>query len=76
MVFKDGRVYDILKWVLLTVVPALNILITSLCALYGWTWGNIVIGTIDAIAVFVGTVLGIGSIKYQKLNATKENNNG
>ena len=66
MVFKNSKVYDILKWVLLTVSPALNILIAGLCALYGWTWGNIVIGTIDLIAAFVGTILGIGSIKYQK----------
>ena len=66
MVFKNSKVYDILKWVLLTVIPALNILIAGLCALYGWTWGNIVIGTIDLIAAFVGTILGIGSIKYQK----------
>lgn len=74
MIFKNDKVYDIIKWVLLTVVPALNILISTLCALYGWTWGNIVIGTIDAIAVFVGTILGIGSIKYKSLN--KENKNG
>ena len=66
MVFKNSKVYDILKWILLTVIPALNILIAGLCALYGWTWGNIVIGTIDLIAAFVGIILGIGSIKYQK----------
>ena len=71
MIFKDNKWYDITKWVLLTVVPALNILISTLCALYGWTWGNIVIGTIDAIAIFVGTILGIGSIKYKALKEAK-----
>ena len=73
MVFKNEKVYDILKWVCLTVVPALNILITTLCSIYGWPWGPVVIGTIDAVAVFVGSILGFGSIKYQKqLKATKE----
>ena len=72
MIFKNEKVYDIIKWVCLTVVPALNILISTLCALYGWTWGNIVIGTIDAVAVFVGTILGIGSVKYKKLNAKEK----
>ena len=67
MVFKNSKVYDVLKWICLTVVPALNILITSLCALYGWGWGNIVIGTIDAIAVFVGAILGFGAYKYKRL---------
>lgn len=73
MVFKNEKVYDILKWVCLVVVPALNILITTLCGIYGWSWGNTVIGTIDAIAVFVGSILGFGAIKYQRmLNAEKE----
>lgn len=72
MILND-KVYTILKWVCLTVVPALNILIATLCALYGWTWGNIVIGTIDAIAAFVGAILGFGSIKYQK--ALKDSDN-
>jgi hypothetical protein len=66
MIFKNSKVYDILKWICLTVVPALNILIAGLCALYGWTWGHFVIGTIDLIAAFVGTILGFGAIKYQK----------
>lgn len=72
MILND-KVYTILKWVCLTVIPALNILIATLCALYGWTWGNIVIGTIDAIAAFVGAILGFGSIKYQKALKDSEN---
>ena len=71
MIFKNDKVYNILKWVCLTVVPALNNLIATLCSIYGWTWGNIVIGTIDAVAVFVGFILGFGAIKYQKLNSGK-----
>ena len=62
----NNKVYNVLKWVCLTVVPALNVLIATLCALYGWTWGAIVNGTIDAVAVFIGAILGFGSIKYQK----------
>lgn len=72
MILND-KLYTILKWICLTVVPALNILIATLCSLYGWTWGNIVIGTIDAIAAFVGAILGFGSIKYQK--ALKDSDN-
>ena len=70
MILND-KTYNIIKWVLLTVVPALNILIATLCALYGWTWGNIVIGTIDAFAAFVGAIIGVGSIKYQRLKDSK-----
>lgn len=66
MIFKNSKVYDILKWICLTVIPALNILIAGLCALYGWSWGHFVIGTIDLIAAFIGAILGFGAIKYQK----------
>lgn len=71
MILPD-KVYKVFKWICLTVVPALNILIASLASIYGWEWSNIAIGTIDAIAVFVGTVLGIGSIRYAKLNDSNE----
>lgn len=67
MVFKNNKVYNALKWVCLTVVPALNILISTLCSLYGWTWGPVVIGTIDAVAAFVGAIIGFGAIKYARL---------
>ena len=62
----DNKVYNILKWICLTVVPALNVLIATLGSLYGWTWVSVAIGTIDAVAVFIGSIIGIGSYKYQK----------
>lgn len=65
MVLPD-KIYNILKWVCLIVIPALNILLATLGALYGWSWVTIAIGTIDAVATFVGSILGFGSIKYQK----------
>ena len=74
MILND-KLYNILKWICITVVPALNVLIATLCALYGWSWGNIVIGTIDAVAAFVGALIGLGSIKYQKeLKAEQKDN--
>lgn len=73
MILPD-KVYNVVKWICLTVIPALNVFIATLCALYGWTWGNLVIGTMDAIAVFVGAILGLGSIKYKELKGeTKDN---
>ena len=72
MILND-KLYNVLKWICITVVPALNILIATLCALYGWTWGNVVIGTIDAVAAFVGAIIGIGSIKYKKALKSKDN---
>ena len=65
----NNKAYDIIKWVLFVVIPALNIFINGLCALYGWSWAGVVCGTIDLIAAFVGAVLGFGSIKYKKSQA-------
>lgn len=65
MVLPD-KAYNIIKWILLTVIPALNILLATLGSLYGWSWVTIAIGTIDAVAAFVGAIIGVGSIKYQR----------
>lgn len=68
MILKD-KTYDVWKWILFTIVPALNVLIAGLCAIYGWTWGGAVMGTIDLVAAFMGAILGVGSVKYKRAQA-------
>ena len=68
MILPD-KVYRILKWILITVVPALIALITGLGALYGFDT-QIITGTIALFATFFGVVLGISNINYY--NTKKE----
>lgn len=61
----SNKWYDALKWACITVSPALCALITGLGLLYGFPT-EIIVGTITLVTAFVGTVIGISSVKYNK----------
>ena len=61
----SNKFYDIAKYILLVCVPALNVLIAGLGALYGWDV-KLIVGTISLIATFFGTILKISSDNYNK----------
>lgn len=59
------KVYDIGKWVLLTLVPAAITLVTALGHIYGFDT-TVIVGTVSAVAAFAGAILGIDSVYYAK----------
>ena len=62
-----NKTYDILKWELITVIPALILLITNLGTIYNFEdISNIICFTISAIATFISSILGISSSNYKK----------
>ena len=63
--------YNILKWALMIVVPALITLISSLGTIYGWDTSTITL-TIAAIATFLGVITGISNSNYYKDNTDSE----
>lgn len=63
MVFND-KVYSVLKWIALILLPALGTLYFALSGIWGFPYGEQVIGTITAIDVFLGTLLGISTHNY------------
>lgn len=60
-----NKVYDVLKWVLMILIPATITLITTLGTIYMWDTEVIVL-TISAVATFFGAITGISSINYNK----------
>lgn len=60
-----NKVYDILKYILLIVVPAVIALIEGLGLLYHFDT-TLIIGTISLIATFLGSILKISSDNYSK----------
>ena len=70
-IFSD-KWYDILKWISIVALPALSTFIVVLGRI--WSWGDIAVmvaQTITAVAVLLGTLLGISAIQYKG----KENEN-
>ena len=64
MILPD-KVYNILKWVLMTFVPALIVLISTFGVIYNFDT-EIITLTIGAIATFVATIVGISNYNYKK----------
>ncbi len=67
----DNKIYDILKWIALIALPALATLISVVLPLWnvvdeGTT--NAIVGTITALATFLGALLGVSTMKYRKID--------
>lgn len=66
MIFKNSKVYDVLKFIALVILPATGTLYFALSGIWGFPYGEQIVGTITAIDTFLGAILGISSINYNK----------
>ena len=64
----NNKVYDILKWVALIVLPAVAVLYGSLASIWGLPFGEQIPDTITAVDLFLGVVLGVSNATYHKTN--------
>lgn len=62
----DSRTYDILKYIAQVVLPALGTLYFALASIWGFPYGEEIVGTITAIDTFMGVLLKISSDNYYK----------
>lgn len=63
----SNKVYDVLKWIAMVVLPAISTLYFALAGIWGLPYGEQVVGTIAAVDTFIGVVLGISSVQYKKI---------
>lgn len=64
----SNKTYDILKWIAQILLPALATLYFALAKIWGLPYGVEVVGTITAVDLFLGTLLGISTAEYNKKN--------
>lgn len=62
----SNKTYDILKWVAQVCLPALGTLYFALAGIWGFPYGEQIVGTITAIDAFLGAVLAISSRSYNE----------
>lgn len=62
----NNKIYDILKWIAQVVLPAFGTLYFALASIWGFPYGEQIVGTITAVDCFLGALLGISSLNYQK----------
>lgn len=62
----SNKMYDILKWIAMYLLPAMGTLYFALAGIWNFPYGEEVVGTITAIDTFLGVILGISSSNYSK----------
>lgn len=62
----SNKMYDVLKWIAMVVLPAVGTLYFALAGIWGFPYAEQIVGTITAIDTFLGVVLGITSSNYKK----------
>jgi len=62
----SNKAYDVLKYIAQIVLPALGTLYFALAGIWGFPYGEEIVGTIMAIDTFLGVCLGISTANYKK----------
>ena len=60
----SNKTYDVLKYIAQVVLPALGTLYFALAGIWGFPYGEQIVGTITAIDTFLGVILRISSNNY------------
>lgn len=62
----SNKVYNILKWIAMYLLPAVGTLYFALAGIWELPYGEQIVGTITAVDTFLGVVLGISTAQYNK----------
>ena len=62
----SNKTYDVLKWIAQLLLPALGTLYFGLAQIWGFPYGEEIVGTITAVDAFLGVILGISTVQYNK----------
>lgn len=65
----SNRTYETLKYLALIVLPGLGTLYFALSQIWGFPYGEEVVGTIVALEVFLGLALGLSTNQYNRSDA-------
>lgn len=64
----SNKTYDILKWIAQIALPATGTLYAAMAGIWGFPYGEEVVGTIMAVDAFLGALLQISTAQYKKAN--------
>lgn len=64
----SNKLYDALKWISLVALDALGLFYKTMSTIWGLPLGDEVLETCTALSIFIGALIGISSLKYNKNN--------
>lgn len=62
----SNKAYDILKWLVVCVIPALTTFYCVLDKVFAWGYAGIVATISAALCACIGTIVGISTAEYRK----------
>lgn len=60
------KVYNILKWVCLLILPALATFVITICEIWSLPYGPQIGATITAVATLIGAIIGVSQYNINK----------
>ena len=66
MIFKNNKVYDILKYLALILLNAVGNAYEELSGVWNLPYGTQIMKTCSILSILIGTLIGISSAKYNK----------
>jgi len=62
----SNKLYDVLKFIAQILLPAIGTLYFALAKIWGFPYPAEIVGTISAVDAFLGALLGISTMQYNK----------
>ncbi len=62
----NDKVYDVLKWVTMIVIPALATAYVGFAGIWGWPLADEIAKSATVICTLLGALLGISTAQYNK----------
>ena len=62
----SNKQYDIIKCVVILLLPALSVLVGTLGQAYGFVHTDLAVTTINAVTVFLGVITGVSTYQHNK----------
>ena len=68
----NDKLYDLLKWICMVVIPALTTAYVGLSAVWGWPYATEIAKTSAVICTLLGALLGISTAQYNKQDGAED----
>ena len=68
----NNKVYDIIKWVVILLLPAIAVFYGNLGEIWNFPYVDEIVKTINAGTLFLGVITGISTMNYNKSNGGNE----
>lgn len=68
----NDKLYDILKWVVMIVIPALTTAYVGLAAIWAFPYAEEIAKTSAVICTLLGALLGISTAQYNRQNTDND----